>query len=168
MELSKERLTMIAISALASILFLVYGLFYGPLIKDLKSMELEYRTFEISLSNTKEAISGFPKMVADKKLISEQEISLALDELTKQGKFLGINFLSMKVEAIQESEGQQYRMLPVSMETESSYEVLGEFFGSLDLLKQSLVTVKNFHIALDKEVGDKLKTDMTVYLYLLE
>ena len=160
MELNKEKFVVLIGVALVFTAFLVYGFLYAPLIKSLKLARLECQKLESRLHNARESLDLFPKTQAQKTFMPEQNISRAIDELTKEGKSLGISFLSMKLDKIQESADRQYRILPVVMDIESSYEVLGEFLGSLDSLKKSVTTVDNFTITQDQQLKAKLVVNM--------
>ncbi len=168
MELNKEKIVVVIGSVVLLMGVMTYAFFYGPLIKLLKDQRLVYQNLETTLANSQETINHFSSNASAATLITEAQISGAIDEVTKAGKALGVNIISMKVEPINAVDDREVRMLPISVETESSYEGLGRFFGSVDSLKKSLVTIGNFYISVATENSDKLKTTLTLNMYLLK
>ena len=89
-----------------------------------------------------------------------------MEELTRQGKSGGINFVSLTPGAVEDTEGREYRILPIEMEIESTYEALGHFLGLLDEMEKSLLKVQSFNVVTKGEDPSKIHTRLTVYLYL--
>lgn len=166
MELTRQRLIMIIAAAIAIIAIGLYIFLYGPLIRRLRVMHIECKTIEADALQTRNRIAAVKTIDIKKGLIKEEEISLAINELTKQGKLEGINFVSMAPKEIEKREDAPYNILPIEMEIESTYEHLGIFLGSLDELERCLVAVRSFNVVPDKEEPAKLKTKLTVNMCL--
>ncbi len=162
MEFARERLVIIIACGVAIVALGLYLFLYGPLIGKLREAYLKCRAVETEAMDAREAIANLKTLETKKGLISEDEISLAIDELTRRGKSKGINFISMTPKKIEQSNDSRYRTLPMEMEIESSYEALGVFLGLLDELEKSLVRVRSFNVTSDKEKGAKLNTRLVV------
>ena len=72
----------------------------------------------------------------------------------------------MSPQKIQKKNGTEYKILPVTMQIESTFKTLGIFMGSLDDLEKSLVRIKSFDINPDKDKPKVLITDLVVDIYL--
>ena len=166
MELTRERLTIIIASAIAIVLVGIYAFLYRPLINKCIQAGRECKRIETEADEAHTA-RGLLKQVATKRtLISEKDISLAIDEFTKQGRSGGINFTSIVPREIKAEAGSMYKVLPIDMEMESTYKELAVFLGSLEQLEKSLVTVKDLNMTSDKGKREKLDTRLTVNMYL--
>lgn len=166
MELTRERLTIITVSVIAIILIGTYAFFYRPLINKYTNVGSECRGIETEVLQAREAINLLDQAVAKRMLISEKDISVAIDELTKEGRSRGVNFTSIMPGKIKNSGDHDYKILPIDMELESDYKAMAVFLGSLEVLEKSLVTVKNVDIVSDTARSAKLKTRLTVNMYL--
>ncbi len=164
MELTKERLITIVSAAGVIIVLGLYLFLYQPLINKLRRAHLECKKIEAEVLRAHEAISSLKTTPIEKKLIGEEDASLAIDELTRQGKLQGINFISITPKQI-ERQLAPYKILPIEIETESSYENLGIFLGKLDDLKTSLVKVGKFDTTPNELNPKTLITKLSVSMY---
>jgi len=166
MELTRERLVIIIAGAIAIVLLGSYLFLYRPLINKCRDAGIAYRDIEMKILETREAISFLKQDTTKRIIISEKDVSLAIDELTTQGRSKGINFVSITPKEIKKSDDYSCKALPIEMEIESTYKDLGVFFGSTDDLEKSLVTVKNFSITPHKKDTRKLRTRLLIKMYL--
>jgi len=166
-ELTEEKL-IIAIAAGAAIAGLaLYAIFYAPLLVKIKNGYLECRAIENDVIDMRNTIETAGKVYGDRILQTEDEVHHALDELTKHGsKLEGINFLSIRPKEIEGEKGAEYKIMPVEVVVESSYEQLGVFLGSLDDLEKGLLKVKSFDIDQDEKNPGKFITDVTIDIYI--
>ena len=157
-----------AILALATgaVVLILFLLLYLPLMNRLKIRGSECRSLEAEANQARTSLGTLKKAPPAKSLITEGEISLAIDELTKQGKSEGVNFISITPRQTEKSEDSKYRILPIDIEAESSYEALGRFLGSLELLREGLMTVGSFDVSPDSRKPSRIRTRLTVSLYL--
>jgi len=167
MELTRERLTALIFIAIAIVAIGLYAFLYRPLIGKLRAGSLECREVETERRHAQEEIESLEAIEVKKVLITEEEVSLAIDELTRVGKSKGIDFVSIRPDKIEKADDAQCKILPVHMEIKSTYEELGAFLGSVDRLRKSLVAVKGFNISFDKEKMEKLNTKLVINMYLL-
>lgn len=161
-KLTQKSLILVVAAAVAVAMLLMYFIFYAPLIKKLKVSYREYKLCETEVLDARNIIETVGKAQEGKCLITEGGVSLAIDELTKYGKSMGINFISIKPREIMADKGAQYKMLPIEMEIEADNEQFFEFLGSLDEVKNSLIRVRSFNLMPDKDDRAKLDAKITV------
>lgn len=165
-ELTQERLIIVIASAIAVIILLIYFIFYAPLVKKLKVSYRECKSCETEVFATRNIIESVSKTQEGKTLITEDDISLAIDELTRHGKSMGINFISIKPKEIIGKIESKYKVLPIEIEIESKDEQFSEFLGSLDELRKSLIRIKSFDLTPNKEDRTRLNAKIIVDMYL--
>ena len=168
MEMTRGKYWIAAGSGAVLLLFGYYLFFYRPLTLELGKKARESREIEnlVTAAHVHSLPAGHEG--DEDKLISEESVSTAIEELTAQGKIMGINFLSIASRQREHAEGKAYSVLPIEMELESSYEALGRFLGSLEGLHRCLVTARTFESLPANNDPSKLKTRLTVNLYLSE
>lgn len=168
MELAKKKIMIIAAVGIVIFALGTYNFLYAPLINELKAKYLECKNCENDVFYARNLIESVKVVGKDSPLLTEEDISIAIDELTKHGKSRGINFISMTPQEKQKKTEAQYEILPIEMELESTYEELGTFLGSLDEMQNSLITVRSFGVSVfDEEDQRKLETELVVNMYLL-
>ncbi len=164
-ELTQEKLTIVVIAIIVVTALGAYLIFFAPLISKVKAKYLGCRSIESDVLECRNIIKSSGK--GERILITEQEVSHAIDELTRHGKIKEVNFISMKPKKIEKKEaGSQYKVLPIEIKLNSTCEELGVFLGSLDDLEKGLVKIKSFDISADQEDSSKLMTDLIVEIYL--
>ena len=161
-----NRLTLVIGAVVAAISLGLYLLAYAPLMRRLKIQGSECRIVEGEVNEARNLIAIFRARETDKTLILEKDVSATLEELTRQGNFIGINFISVTPRSIE--EGTEHRILPIEMELESSYETLGKFLGLLDDMQGNLLKVRDFMVNPKSDDPHNLMTRLTVSLYLAE
>lgn len=166
MELTRERLVWGGISAIAVMGLGLYSFLYSPLSHQLSSAHRECSAIESEVLHAQDSISSLKLRPPRKGLIAEEEISQAIDELTKGGKSKGVNFISITPRQIEDVKESSHKACPIDIEIESTYEQLGTFLGVLDELGNSIVTITNFNIISAKEGLSKLKTKLTLTMYI--
>ncbi|GEM_PF-4819536 len=148
----------------------LYVVFYAPLAGKLHQAALRcvalekeavvVRSAAVSLKGSGGTSSG------GRRLLSENEISSAIDELTKAGKAHRVRFSSLTPRDASTDTGSGYRTLPVEIEAESGYKELGIFLGDLENLPKGLVTVESFDLTPDSRNPSIFKTRLSLDLYL--
>ena len=165
-ELTKERMLIAVSLAIAAIALGVYFVLYAPLMSELKTKYLMYKSVEKAVNQCRYTIESAGEVYGQRVLISEKDVSHAIDELTKHAKLNGINFISMSPKKIKKEKNSQYKILPVEMKIKSTYEDLGAFLGSVDDLEKGLIKVKYFNIIPDEEDPSRFMTDLIIDIYL--
>jgi len=167
-ELIKENL-IIAISIASLVIALaVYVIFYAPLMRELKKEYRECKVLEGEVLEMRNVIDSAGNVREQRAFITEEEVYQAIDELTKHGESKGVEFISISPKEIIDVKGEEYKILPVEMAVESTYEKMGVLLGSLDDLEKGLVRVKSFEITPDLKNPSKFITDLVVEIYLLK
>lgn len=164
MELTRKRWTLAAAVLAAVGLLAIYFFLYHPLMRQLKVQAAVCRNLENEVEQARSLIARSKTEGEERPFIKEEEVSLAIDELTKQGKLKGINFISMIPGSLGKSQDSRFRFIPIEIETESTYEALGLFLGTLDDLKASLVTVASFETAPPGPNPSRLRTKLVLHM----
>ena len=165
-ELTKEKLmTFLPVAVLVAVIGISL-IFYIPLMKKSRALYAQCKTIEDKVRKTKNVIKGASVISSRRVLMTEEDVSYATNELTRLGKQKGIDFVSIRPKDIQKEKGEEYKILPVELQLESTYKELGMFLGSLDDVEKSLITVKSFNIVPVPENTARLITDLVVDVYL--
>lgn len=172
MELTKERLIIIGSVGLVIVIVAVYALVFSPLIAELGKTYSELKIYETELVRVKRVINSAKKIdtkrvfVTDKALITEEGISEAIAELTRQKKFHGINFVSISPGEIEKQKDARYSIIPITIKAESTYEKLATFLGLLDDRPTAVLTLRSLRIIPNENDADKLESDLVLNLYI--
>lgn len=164
MELTRERIAIIVSAGAIVVAAGFYFVLYRPLGIKLKKSSLEYKKVEAELIQARRSLASLKDIDVKRDFVTERGASLALDELTKEGKGEKVNFISITPSRISE-EGSFYKVSPIKMEIGASYQNLALFLGKLDDLKKSLVRVKELRVIPDPASPKQLKADMVVNMY---
>ncbi|MBL7068366.1 MAG: type 4a pilus biogenesis protein PilO [Candidatus Omnitrophica bacterium] len=174
MRLEKDKLKMIIAGTSLICALGIYLFLYKPLVIDLKKAYRESRNWEIKVLDARGFIESVKITRAKSTVLAEEDISLAIDELTRFGRLKNVNYISMTPKEGRKKKHLHYQILPIEIETESTYEDLGEFLGSLDELEHSLITVDSFRITPHKakEISDEgdlsnIKSKLVINMYLI-
>lgn len=168
MPITRQRAAILIGCVLVFLAGWVYALVYRPLLSQLKIQGASCREIENAVLQARSEVTFSKKEGKKIGFIGETEVSLAMEELTRQGKLRGINFISITPRDMVTSEEGGYQILPIEMETESGYESLGLFLGSLDELERGLVTVRGFHVRPVEGKPSRLEADLVVNLYVAQ
>ena len=164
MNLHKKKL-IIVFSGIAIIAFSVCFILYLPLVNQLKMKNNETKALEAELFKARNIAALMKTMGSRPQLATEEDLSVVTDTLMKQGGIYHIDFSSTKPkEALRE---KAYVMLPIDIVLESGYSELGNFLGSLDNLENSVIKVNEFEVAPSTSDPLKLKTKLTLNIYVL-
>lgn len=89
------------------------------------------------------------------------EIAFVMDEITELGTRHGVDFRSIRPEAMEETPSG-YALYPIRMTLISSYEKLGRFVGSLRGLKTACIRVDIFEIERDMNILPAVRSTLVV------
>ena len=146
--------------------FLLYVFVYRSLGSELRTHGAACRAAE----TTAEAARGEASILREgglgSRLIPESEVTLAINELTRRGRLLGIQFISVTPSEAGPPEGRPYRILPLEMEIDSRYEKLAVFLGTLEELEKGLVTVGSFTATSESKDETRVRTKLVLNLHL--
>lgn len=152
---------------LSIIIFLLIIFLYLPLAGTIRKKSLEWDSLKSQLNTAQINLQAIQKNGAGKKLIRQQEASGVLDTITQEGRNLCLNFKSINQKEIRNIENK-YAILSVEMEIEGGYEELGRFFGVLEDIENSIVTIESFKIWRDEKILPKISVSLLLNLYLTQ
>ena len=161
----KRTTVVVAGAVLAAAMFLV---FIRPIYAKAKSIAQEVKALNHELRDVRGALERSSRLNQKKHLLTRNEVSRAINEITNLGTALHINFLSTSPQRIEKQEGSKYPVLPIHFEVQSTYSDLGIFLGALEKSTTSVVTVHEFSIDRRQEILPEIYTELVVYLYLRE
>lgn len=164
-ELTKERIVIIISVVILIIAFGLYIFLYGPLISKCRLTYRDCKDLEAKVLQARNSIASLKATPAKIGLISQKDVSFAIDELTKEGSLKEINFISITPKQT-EDQVAAYKIFPIEMEIESSYENLAIFLGRLDDLEKSLVKVRKFDVTPELLNTKILTTGVSIDIYL--
>ncbi len=165
----KEKKAAVLIISAALILVFVNIIVFSPIANKLRLKYQECRICEGQVADARNLIEmgrKIDKEYGGRTLISEQQAAIGIEEFTRYGKSLGINFISIKPQNIIKQENVLYKILPLELSFETSGEQFVKFMASIDKLKKAIVTVRSFDITPDKADRKQLKVGMVVNIYL--
>jgi Tfp pilus assembly protein PilO len=165
----KENPAVAYVAGAALIVLAVYMILFAPLLKKLGLGYAECRNCENQLwdaRNTIQYAANLDKSVGMRVLISEKDASTGIEELTRYGKSLGINFSEMKPGEAAYTAGAPYRILPLEISMEATNDQFVKFVTSIDELKKAIVKIRSFNIIPDNYDRNTLKINMVLELYL--
>ncbi len=147
-----------------------YAVFYAPLAGKLHQAALRCFALEKEAAAVRSAAASLKSSGAaasgGRMLLSENEISSAIEELSRAGKMHKVRFSSITPREASADTRSGYRALPVEIEAESGYQELGIFLGDLENLPKGLVTVESFDLAPDSRNPSLFKSRLGLNLYL--
>ena len=168
MALNKEKFIKFSAPSTVFGALLLYLFLYAPLMGELKRQSVDCLKIEHETAQARSQAAGFRSQEIKNRFISEAEVSVALDELARQAKLYRVKFLSLTPGPPKKSEKGNYRVLPVEFVTESGYEGLGRFLGTLDEIQKGIVTVGDFAVKSDQTDPARLEARLTLRLHLAE
>lgn len=134
------------------------------LLKAIRVKSFEWNNLKSRLSAAQVELKACKECVIIKKFTRRQDVSSIIDDITREGRALKINFRSIsQKEIIDAKEG--YLVLPVQMEIEGGYEQIGRYLGALEN-KDSIVTVEGLEIERDKKILPKVPASLDINIYL--
>lgn len=152
--------TVVIVLLLCFFVYIPLGNRIGRASRELKAIDGELEIVRVAI----EARGSYGK----RSLPTQEGISIAIDEMTRRGRELAINFISISPQTIEEVKDLPYGLLPIRMELEAEYEDLGRFLGALEGLRESVVTIGSFEIERDESILPKVRTKLEAKMYLVK
>ncbi len=177
----KENKAAIAVISGIVVFIVLFAVIFAPARKDLAGKKKMYRELEVQLTDGRNKLSvvksdkaGVEAKVGElrRRLPPKSPTAEILEELSKKGKGLNIDFISISPQLAEPlpdvSAAFNCKALPITIKMKAAYKSLGDYLGSLDNLESSFVTVPEFQVTKDERTFPKLTVDMKVYTYILE
>lgn len=166
---------------LFTVLFL---LLLAPVTRSISVKKIEWKRLEAQLIENRAKLgssSQIDKSAIEveledlrRRLPAKSPTSAVLDELTKRGRELNIEFISIKPQEGNMTSPEvpsgalKYNILPIEINMRAGYRNLGEYLGIVESLDSVFATVGGFEIVKDQKVPQKLDIKLVVYTYILE
>jgi len=163
--LNKKILVPISGIVLIAVIFIIM---IGPLFGRVRKAGEEANALEREMIAARDSMKTRGKFQKTGNLITRQRVSLAIDEITRIGATLEINFLSISPQPITKTVNSKYPILLIQMDLRSEYENLGNFLGALEKLQESIVTIRSFEMNYNQKVSSKIETELVVEIHLRE
>lgn len=157
---------LVMMSAAGSVVILVAIIFIGPLAGNVRLAGERLRVLEQELDTVHRTLEKGRGIPLKGRLLAREEVSSVMDEITKQGKAFNINFLSITPLEIEKTDHPAYQRLPIGMEIESQYKDLGLFLGVMEDSTEGIVAVKKFAIRREESILPRVRSNLTLDVYL--
>lgn len=178
-DMAKNRKMAIPVIAGIIIFLILFFVVLAPTRKEMAVKNKKWRELKIQLVAGGDKLDNFriDKSIVEAKveelrrrLPSKSPTSTILEELTKKGKQLNIDFVSIAPQQLQEDivAERKCKVIPINISMRATYKDLGEYLGLIENLESSFATVKEFDAAKDETTFPKLTVNMRIYTYLLE
>ena len=178
-DLVKNRKTVILIIAGIVIFLILFFVVLAPTRKEIAGKNKKWRELKIQLVAARNKIENFKvdKSAVEAKaeelrrrLPSKSPTSVILEELTKKGKQLNVEFVSIAPRQLQQDivAKSKCKVVPINIDMKATYRDLGEYLGLIENLESSFATVKEFQAIKDERTFPKLTVNMRIYTYVLE
>ena len=158
------RPILIACCVLPCLVFIIFG--HRPLIEKLKDASNRLQEAKTELSEQHRAIAALKKIDVKGKMIQQNEIPLAIDELTEKGREFGLQFSSISPSQLRETTQPGIWKLPVSFIIESEYKNLGQFLDYIETSPRNIAVAESLSINPKGENLSRLSVGLVVNLYV--
>ena len=150
-----------------ALLVLIILLFaYWPLMSKLHNSANRLNEVQAKLLNQRSAIAALDNLDVKSRLIQQNDISLAIAELTEKGRSLGLQFSSIAQQSLQETTQAGIQKLSISFTIESEYENTGQFLTFIEEFSNSIVEVESLSIHPRKNNPPELSVELVLNLYV--
>jgi len=162
------------------LLFLVlFFVMLAPTRGELAKKKKKWRELEVELVADRDKLSNFKvdkatveAKVEDlrRRIPPKSPTSAILEELTKRGKQLNIDFISITPQQLQRDTtvAPDCEVLPININMKATYRSLGEYLGQIENLQSSFATVSEFQVTKDERTYPKLVVNMRINTYILK
>lgn len=183
---AEKNMKMVISAAIGIAIFLIlFFVILAPAGRELADRKKKWKELEVRLVEGRGKLDAFKFDKPDikkeleelrRRLPSKSPTSAILEELTKKGKGLNIDFISITPQPAEQDQRlrqdpaseSKCKILPININMRSSYKSFGEYLGLLENLDSSFATVGEFQVARDDRTFPKLTVNMRIYTYILE
>jgi Tfp pilus assembly protein PilO len=121
---------------------------------------------ETELLNQRCAVTTLEKSDLKSEMIERNEVPMAIAELTREGRYRGLNFSSISPGALQSTTQADIGVLPISITIESEYKNIGQFLSYVEDFPCSIVEIESLSIRPRKGDQSKLNEELILNLYV--
>jgi len=139
---------------------------YRPLMIRLHDAANRLHEVETKLLNQRGAIAASERSDVKGEMMRQNEVPLAIAELTEKGRDLGLNFSSISPRQLQETTQAGIRKLPINFTIESEYKNVGQFLAYVEGFSRSIAEVESLSIRPRENNLPKLSVELLLNLYV--
>ena len=150
--------------ALSGLVILLFA--YWPLMSKLHNSANRLNEVQTELLNQRSAIAALDNSNVKNRLIQQNDISLAITELTEKGRSLGIQFSSIVQQSLQETSQAGIVKQPISFTIESEYKTVGQFLAYIEDSSGGITEVESLSIRPREKNPAKLSVKLVLNLYM--
>ncbi len=161
---SKGLLILCACCVLSGLIIIIF--LYRPLMIKLHDSANRLHEVETKLLNQRGAIAASKKSDIKGQMMQRNEVPLAIAELTKKGRNLGLNFTSISPKQLQETTQASIRRLPINFMIESEYKDIGQFLAYVEGFSRTIAEVESLSICPRENNPPKLSVELVLNLYV--
>ena len=161
---SKTLYILRACCVLSGLIILIFA--YRPLMTKLHDASNRLQEVETELLNQHSAIAALEKPRVKGKIIQQNEVPLAIDELTEKGRELGLHFSSISPGELQQTTQAGIWKLPIKFTIESEYKNAGQFLGYIEGASHIIAEAESLSIRPRGDNLSKLSVELALNLYV--
>ena len=150
--------------ALVGLIILLFA--YCPLMGKLNNAANKLGQVQAELLNQQSAIAALDSSNITSELINQDELSLAIAELTEKGRSLGLGFSSIAQQPLQQTTQTGIQKLPINLAIESEYKSIGLFLAYIEETSGSITEVESLVIRPSEENSSKLSMKLVLNIYV--
>ena len=158
---AKWRIFFIALGVI--IFFFIVAL--SPLMAKIQRMHTEWLAQETRLQNIRQLIQTHNKTNSQKNLLTTEEMSWVIDQITQVGRSFSINFISIKPQKLEICPEGDCLSLPIELELEADYKNVGLFLEALDQLEGTVITLRSLKMMKDNPNAVSIKSNLILEVY---
>jgi hypothetical protein len=158
----KKLHVLCACCAFSGLIILIFA--YRPLITKLHDATNRLRKVQIELLNQRSTIAASERSDVKGEIMRQNEVPLAIAELTERGRELGLDFDSISPGALVETTQAGIGKLPISFAIESEYKNVGQFLAYVEEYPRSVTEVTILSIRAHEENLSNLDVQLVLNL----
>lgn len=167
-SLGSRQTQLILYGAGALLLIFVAIFLYRPLAIKLRRAQEKANSLQAQLLIQRETFSILKDLDLEVKIMQQKEISSVIDDITAEGRALGLNFISITPRQTAKLAQNDFQLLPIVFKIECTYQDLGRFLVYLEGFTLGIAEIDSLTIRPKEKVLPKLDLDLVANFYLEE
>jgi len=164
-SLGPKKLRMLYVcSALFGLVVLLFA--YCPLMGKLHTAANRLGEVQAELLSQQSAIAASDNSNVKGELIRQDDLSLAIAELTEKGRSLGLQFSSIAQQQLQDTTQAGIQKLPISFMIDSEYKNIGLFLAYIEDPSGGITEIESLSICPSENDSTKLSVKLVLNLYV--
>ena len=190
MKFIAENKKLVVFGIFAAVGILVFHFYYFPKLKQVKSLDAEYRAMNRDLDELYSFLGGaedlkdnMVKMQGELRRLenampNEKDVSNVIKYVNEEAKRFKINVRSVRpsdLEPLKDKKGgnvitisgNSCKCMPLALKVEARYQALGEFLGKLETANTPMITIEKVDIQKDENIKPLSRANIDLIVYLL-